>query len=148
MALLKDLTAKFAQLQHDYNALSEQADLAEDDNARLDTMVTDMKATKAQIERERENIALKEWGSASAGVPQLAGAAEGAKGMQFEGFSPAADNAGIIDPELLGRIGTKAYSDSFRQYMKTGMNGMKAESIKTLQEGQDVEGGFSFRLTS
>lgn len=142
MALLKDLGTKFAQLQHDYDALSAQSDLAEEDNARLDTMLNDMKSVKSQIEREKEKIALAEWGQQSSGGIQLAGAADGAKGMNFEGFSPAADNAGIIDPELLGRIGTKAYSDSFRQYMKTGLNGMRAEAIKTLQEGQDTEGGF------
>src|SRR5437868_12479329 len=148
--LLKDLQAQFAQQMHDYDTLAAKADLSEEDNARLDTMLGDAKATKSGIERARSQLELAEWGEQSAGALPLAGANQnavkaGVGRIHVEGFSPAEDAEGLISEDTWQAISKPEYKAAFREYLRagrSGMNGMKAASIKTLQEGADTSGGF------
>lgn len=145
MPLLKDLQQTFAQQMHDYETLAVKSDLTADDNLRLDTMLTEVKATKAGIERAREQLTLAEWGQQSSGSLPLASGGDATKAgvVQVEGFSPSEDHEGLVDAATWAKISTREYKSSFREYMRAGgLAGMKSASIKTLQEGADVSGGF------
>ncbi len=144
--ILRDLQSAFTQQMHDYETLATKSGLTDDDSARLDAMLAEARATKASIERAREQIQLNEWGEQSAGALPLAGAggdATKANHVHIEGFTPTADGEGLISDAKWNAISQPGYKGAFREYLKTGgLNGMKSSSIKTLQEGADQSGGF------
>lgn len=144
MPLLKDLQTQFATQMHDFETLAAKADLSQEDHERLDLLLTGAKATKAGIEQAREQITLAEWGQQTTGVlPLASGDAVKANRVHVEGFSPADDIEGLIDEDTWGKISAPAYKSAFREYLRAGgLQGMKSASIKTLQEGSDVAGGF------
>lgn len=154
---LKELQIKLAGLVKESGEIAAKAELAEADMTRLEEINKEGNGIKAQMEALKQAGELVDWANQSAGALPLArpGAA------QVEGMRPAGE-AGITETEHNGKksilvnddgemlidektfkaITSPEYNRAFKSYLRHGVNGIKSDALKVLQEGADISGGY------
>lgn len=133
---------------------------------RMAELLAEAETLEKQIDAERGLDALNDRLTRSAGMLPLATPGADAKATVITG-KPAGETVldayqrrdgtpafrvaqeygeGIYAPSIIGKIGTRDYKDAFRAYVRSagqvGRHGYNDAAIRTLQEGQDAEGGY------
>lgn len=155
---MKDLQIKLRDLLARADALTSQASRTPEEETQLSDLVTEGQALKAQIDRAQQLASLAEYAGQSLGSLPLAGASAQPGTVSVEGSLPAGaatvarkgsglsvvddEGPGYVDETQLRVISAPAYKAAFRQYLRGGERGLKADALKVLQEGSDTQGGF------
>lgn len=132
-----------------YDTLASKASKTDDETKSMLVHLEAAEGYKSAIEAERKSISLKEWGGQSTGTPPVAPStsrfdAAGKSEVVIGAGRKLLDegpNAGLNSKQM-ATISTKDYSDAFRTYLRKDVRGLAGTELKTLQEGQDDQGGF------
>ncbi len=139
-----------------------------DEDKQLETVMTEAHAMRAQIDRNKDFLALQDWAKGSAGMltladgtrtgvsikpdggalvePQFATRAQAEEASDRMDSLMRAYEEGRYDPGTRAITDTKEYRAALRSYLRTGAGGYRSPSdqaIRTLQEGADPSGGLA-----
>lgn len=143
--------------------LGQKGVLSREESRRLEGLTVELDSLQSQIKSARSLDDHAEWANESQGMPPLAGhytppgnarvIASYESGMQvieqteerngrrgiklLEGYGE-----GLYDAKTMRETSTQDYRDAFKAYVRYGINGVRAQGIKTLQAADDQSGGF------
>lgn len=156
---LKDIQTKIGALAQESAGLAAKADLSDADLARIEVISAEGQGLQKQMDALKRAGEFAEWAGRSAGMLPIvsqapaqvlgtkpAGQADVMVGTDAKGHKSILvndDGEMLIDEKTYKAISSSEYRQAFRQYMRVGSNGLKADAIKVLQEGVDTSGGFT-----
>lgn len=136
-------------------ALQAKDDVTQEDVEKIKTRLQEARNFKSQLDLLGDAATFADDMGKSAGMLQLAGTGGPADVVGFKASSDGVSvksKAGnlllndegdpVIDMKAWKAISNPEYKDAFRNYLRLGLNGLKADHYKVLQEGSDTAGGF------
>jgi HK97 family phage major capsid protein len=150
---LTETRGKLRATLDELKGLQGKADVTQEDVEKIKSLIAQGKALKSELDLLGEAAAFETEMAASKGMINLAGTNGPADvlGMKETGQAVATkvgnvlvtdEGEPLIDKRTYQTISSKEYKDAFRQYLRVGINGLKSDSIKVLQEASDAAGGF------
>lgn len=147
---------KLRQVIEAANTLHIKGILAKEDALRLEELLNESDALKAQITSEGRLGHLNDWAGGGKGIPPMTSGAE-IIGIKPAGATKISDGQvgrsrflelqeaygeGIFDTSALQKTGENDYRQAFKSYIRGGAERCNYQELKVLQEGADTQGGF------
>lgn len=150
---LKDMQARLQAMVAEGQAIAAKDQLAPEDQEKLEELVRTGTDLRGQMELVAKHEGLTDWANQSGGMLPLAAntpaTAHGARKsgeaiLDDQGESILVNSEGepLLDDKTFAAIGAPEYKSAFRRYLRQGIQGVKADDLKALQEGLDVSGGY------
>lgn len=157
MALV-DIQTKIKTLVDESKTLAAKADLSDDDLKRIEAISAEGQGLQRQMDALKKAGEFAAWAGQSAGGLPLAAPS----GARVEGTRPAGeanvtyqtdgkghksilvndDGEMLVDAKTFKTLTDPEYGRAFKGYLRLGLNGIKSDALKVLQEGVDTSGGF------